>query len=63
MTKTEAETIAAEIVRFVIENGRVLTTADGATDPESLAVEVEFEAGERDYSLAEIAYICAAALA
>jgi hypothetical protein len=61
MTKTEAANIAAEIVRFVIENGRVDTDAAGNTDPDSLSIEVEFEAGERDYSLDEIAYICEAA--
>jgi hypothetical protein len=61
VTKTEAETIAAEIVRCVIENGRVLTDSNGNTDPDSLSIEVEFEAGERDYSLVEIAMICNAA--
>ena len=37
---------AAQIARFVIENGRVIAT-DGETEPESLAVEVSFEASER----------------
>lgn len=37
---------AAQIARFVIENGRVIAT-DGKPEPESLAVEVSFEASER----------------
>ena len=37
---------AAQIARFVIENGRVIAT-DGKLEPESLAVEVSFEASER----------------
>ena len=61
MTKTEAAEIAAEIVRCVIENGRVRADDAGNTEAESLSIEVEFEAGERDYSLDEIAMICNAA--
>ena len=37
---------AAQIAQFVIENGRVIAT-DGKPKPESLAVEVSFEASER----------------
>ena len=37
---------AAQIAQFVIENGRVIAT-DGKPEPESLAVEVSFEASER----------------
>jgi hypothetical protein len=45
MNRTEMAQVAAEIVRFVVENGRVESGND-----ESLRVEVEFEAMERGYA-------------
>lgn len=55
----DPEKIAAEIVRFVKENGRVRANADGSTDLDSLAVEVEYEARLRGYSKEETDYILA----
>ena len=45
LTQDEQEQ-AAQIARFVMENGRVIAT-DGKPEPESIAVEVSFEASER----------------
>lgn len=59
MNPNEIESLAAELSRFVIDNGRVLADADGNTDPESLAVEVEFEAQERGYDAETIKAIVA----
>ena len=59
MLRQEAAQISSEIVRFVIENGRVMNADDGSIDQDSLSIELEFEAGERGYSIDEIAMILA----
>lgn len=47
LTQTE-QSVALNIARYVIENGRV-ESGDGGINDESLRVEVSFEAGERGY--------------
>jgi hypothetical protein len=55
------EQVAAELVRDVVENGRVAADGRGGVQVESLRVEVEFEARERGYSDERAADIAAEA--
>lgn len=47
MSNPEILEVAAEILRDVVENGRVLADEDGNLNEESVRVEVEFECLER----------------
>lgn len=53
----------ADILRTVVENGRVTGNGDGTFDVGSLEAEVEFEARERGLDEAEVAEAVRFALA